>query len=239
MPGIPGSGSGDGITGSLGAGSVVGRGPGPGCGSGAGGFSGGAGGSGGSGASGVSGGIGGPGRIEDSNGGAPAAPRRAGLIAVVAMARPNPLHLDAGCVSHSSSPSAHGVRLSPLGRSARRPGPSANRLAVFPRSIVDGVAVSEITPEVVRHLAGLARIALTEEEVARFTGELSHIVDAVAKVNEVATPDVPATSHPIPLANVFRPDVVGETLDRAAVLAGAPEHDGSRFRVSAILGEEQ
>jgi len=99
--------------------------------------------------------------------------------------------------------------------------------------------VSEITPDVVAHLANLARIALTEEEIATLTGELGAIVDSVAKVREVATPDVPATSHPIPLANVFRDDVPGVTLTTEQALAGAPEHDGSRFQVSAILGEEQ
>jgi aspartyl-tRNA(Asn)/glutamyl-tRNA(Gln) amidotransferase subunit C len=99
--------------------------------------------------------------------------------------------------------------------------------------------VSEITPETVRHLATLARIALTDEEVQTLTGELGAIVDNVAKVSEVATPDVPATSHPIPLVNVFRADVPGQTLTTGEALAGAPEHDGSRFIVSAILGEEQ
>lgn len=97
----------------------------------------------------------------------------------------------------------------------------------------------EITPDVVRHLAGLARIALTDEEIRTLTPQLDVIVESVAKVREVATSDVPATSHPIPLSNVFRPDVPGETLTPQEALAGAPEHDGSRFRVSAILGEEQ
>lgn len=99
--------------------------------------------------------------------------------------------------------------------------------------------MSEITPDTVRHLAELARIALTDEEIERLTGELGAIVDSVAKVAEVATPDVPATSHPIPLANVFRPDVPGETLTNAEALAGAPEAAEGRFVVSAILGEEQ
>jgi len=99
--------------------------------------------------------------------------------------------------------------------------------------------VSEITPETVKHLAELARIALTDAEISRLTGELGAIVDSVAKVSEVATPDVPATSHPIPLANVARPDVPGATLTTQEALAGAPESDGSRFVVSAILGEEQ
>ena len=99
--------------------------------------------------------------------------------------------------------------------------------------------MSEITPDVVAHLANLARIALTEQEIEKLTGELGVIVDAVAKVSEVATSDVPATSHPIPLVNVFRDDVPGQTLTTEQALAGAPEHDGSRFKVSAILGEEQ
>ena len=96
-----------------------------------------------------------------------------------------------------------------------------------------------ITTDVVAHLANLARIALTPAEIETLASELGVIVDAVAKVSEVATPDVPATSHPIRLVNVFRPDVAGPTLTTERALAGAPEHDGSRFKVSAILGEEQ
>jgi aspartyl-tRNA(Asn)/glutamyl-tRNA(Gln) amidotransferase subunit C len=99
--------------------------------------------------------------------------------------------------------------------------------------------MSEITTETIAHLANLSRIALTPEEIEKLSGELGAIVDSVAKVSEVATPDVPATSHPIPLSNVYRNDVPGETLTTEQALAGAPEHDGSRFKVSAILGEEQ
>ena len=99
--------------------------------------------------------------------------------------------------------------------------------------------MSEITPDVVAHLANLARIALTPEEISKLTGELGAIVDSIAKVSEVATADVPATSHTIPLSNVFRDDIPGETLTTALALAGSPEHDGSPFEVSAILGEEQ
>lgn len=91
----------------------------------------------------------------------------------------------------------------------------------------------------VAHLANLARIALTPDEIEKLTGELGIIIDSIATVSEVATPDVPATSHPIRLVNVFRPDVVGETLTAEQALAGAPERDGDRFKVSAILGEEQ
>ena len=90
-----------------------------------------------------------------------------------------------------------------------------------------------------RHLGVLARIALRDEEVERLTGQLSAIVDNVAKVSEVATPDVPATSHPIPLENVFRPDVVGQMLTVEQVLQNAPDATDDRFKVTAILGEEQ
>lgn len=99
--------------------------------------------------------------------------------------------------------------------------------------------MSEMTPDAVRHLAGLARIALREEEILRLAGELGAIVDAVEAVQSVAGDDVPPTSHPIPLGNVLRDDTVGNTLTTEEALAGAPDHDGSRFRVTAILGEEQ
>ncbi len=85
----------------------------------------------------------------------------------------------------------------------------------------------------------LARIALRDDEVERLTGQLSAIVDNIAKVSEVATPDVPATSHPIPLENVFRPDVVGQMLTVEQVLQNAPDATDDRFKVTAILGEEQ
>jgi aspartyl-tRNA(Asn)/glutamyl-tRNA(Gln) amidotransferase subunit C len=96
-----------------------------------------------------------------------------------------------------------------------------------------------ITTEQVSHLANLARIALTADEIEKLTGELGVIIESIAKVSEVATADVPATSHPIPMANVFRPDVVGATLTVEQTLSGAPDRDGNRFKVSAILGEEQ
>ena len=99
--------------------------------------------------------------------------------------------------------------------------------------------MSEITPELVRHLGVLARIQLNDDEVSRLTSQLDAIVDNIAKVSEVATPDVPATSHPIPLENVFRPDVVGQMLTVEQVLQNAPDATDDRFKVTAILGEEQ
>lgn len=98
--------------------------------------------------------------------------------------------------------------------------------------------MSTISTDEVARVAALARIALTNEEIERFAGELDVIANAVAKVSEVATPDVPATSHPIPLENVLREDVVGPTLDRDELLAAAPAADAGQFRVPQILGEE-
>jgi aspartyl-tRNA(Asn)/glutamyl-tRNA(Gln) amidotransferase subunit C len=100
--------------------------------------------------------------------------------------------------------------------------------------------MSDISEDRVRHLAGLARIDLTNDEVTHLTAELSKIVDVVATVSAAATDDIPATSHPIPLSNVYRDDVVtDDVLTTEQALSGAPEHDGQRFKVSAILGEEQ
>ena len=90
-----------------------------------------------------------------------------------------------------------------------------------------------------RHLGVLARIQLSDDEVQRLTGQLDAIVDNIAKVSEVATPDVAATSHPIPLQNVFRPDVVQQQLTLEQVLQNAPDATEDRFKVTAILGEEQ
>lgn len=100
-------------------------------------------------------------------------------------------------------------------------------------------AKGEITAESVQHLAGLARIALTDAEVTTLTTELDSILTNIAKVSEVASDDVPATSHPIPLNNVTRPDVVADVLTRDEALANAPETSDGMFRVSSILGEEQ
>ena len=90
----------------------------------------------------------------------------------------------------------------------------------------------------VTRLADLARIQLTDEEIDRFAGEFDSIMHAVASVSEVATEDVPATSHPIAMTNVFREDVVENTLTQEQALAGAPAAEDGRFAVPQILGEE-
>ncbi|HYI33325.1 MAG TPA: Asp-tRNA(Asn)/Glu-tRNA(Gln) amidotransferase subunit GatC [Glaciibacter sp.] len=98
--------------------------------------------------------------------------------------------------------------------------------------------MSEITAEQVAHLANLARIDLSPEEITNLTADLGQIVEAVAKVTEVATPEVPATSHPMPLTNIFRPDTIVPSLTVEQALSGAPDRDGDKFRVPAILDEE-
>ncbi|MDU7867058.1 glutamyl-tRNA(Gln) and/or aspartyl-tRNA(Asn) amidotransferase, C subunit [Mycobacteroides abscessus subsp. abscessus] len=95
-----------------------------------------------------------------------------------------------------------------------------------------------MSSEEVARLASLARIELTDDEIARFAGEFDAILDAVASVSEVASEDVPATSHPIPMTNVFRKDEVTETLTQEEALSGAPEAADGRFVVPQILGEE-
>jgi aspartyl-tRNA(Asn)/glutamyl-tRNA(Gln) amidotransferase subunit C len=97
---------------------------------------------------------------------------------------------------------------------------------------------SGITREQVAHLGRLARLSLTEAELDHYSEQLADILGAVARVTEVATPDVPATSHPMPLQNVFRDDVERPSLDRDEVLAAAPDAQDGRFRVPRILDEE-
>lgn len=87
-------------------------------------------------------------------------------------------------------------------------------------------------------LARLARIELTEEELAHLAPQLDVILESVASVTDVAADDIPPTSHALPLTNVFREDAVRPSLPVADVLAGAPAAEQDRFRVPRILGEE-
>lgn len=98
--------------------------------------------------------------------------------------------------------------------------------------------MSTFSTDEVARVAALARIDLTAAEVERLAGELDVISGAVARVSEVATPDVPATSHPVPLTNVMRQDEVTGTLAREDILAAAPADQDGQFLVPQILGEE-
>jgi aspartyl-tRNA(Asn)/glutamyl-tRNA(Gln) amidotransferase subunit C len=95
-----------------------------------------------------------------------------------------------------------------------------------------------ITRDEVANLARLARLAVTDEELDVFAGQLDVILGAVARVQEVAAADIPPTSHAVPLTNVLRPDVIVPCLDRDEVLAAAPSAEDGRFRVPRILDEE-
>lgn len=98
--------------------------------------------------------------------------------------------------------------------------------------------MSKISREDVANLAKLARIDMNDSEWDHLASELSVILDAVARVQEVAGEDVPATSHPLPLTNVFRPDANRPSLLPEEALSGAPAQEEQRFKVPQILGEE-
>ena len=95
-----------------------------------------------------------------------------------------------------------------------------------------------ISREEVAHLARLARLAVTDDELGVFAGQLDVILGAVARVGEVAADDIPPTSHVVPVTNVLRPDEPRPSISRDAVLATAPAAEDGRFRVPRILDEE-
>lgn len=98
--------------------------------------------------------------------------------------------------------------------------------------------MSNITPEALKHLAKLARLELTEAELATYASQLDVILDSVDKIREVAAQDVKPMSHAVGLTNVFREDLVRPSLDRIEVLSEAPAQESDRFRVPRILNEE-
>ena len=98
--------------------------------------------------------------------------------------------------------------------------------------------MSDLTRDDVAHLASLARIDLSEAELDHLAGELAVILESVATVSSAPNSDVEPMSHPMPLVNVTRPDVVHECLTPQDALAMAPEAEEQRFSVPRILGEE-
>lgn len=98
--------------------------------------------------------------------------------------------------------------------------------------------MADISREDVAHLARLARIEMSDPELDHLAQELKLILGAVARVQEVATSDVPPTSHPIPVNNVVREDIVRPSLSPVEALSGAPAQTEDRFKVPQILGEE-
>lgn len=100
-------------------------------------------------------------------------------------------------------------------------------------------AAGHISRADVAHLARLARLAVTEDELDVFAGQLDVILGAVARVGEVAADDIPPMSHAVPMTNVYRRDEIVPSLPREAVLAGAPAVEDEKFRVPRILGESE
>lgn len=98
-------------------------------------------------------------------------------------------------------------------------------------------AQDPITTEDVAKVASLARLTLTDDELALFTEQLQSILDHARDMAALDLADVEPTSHPYPLRNVSRPDDVAPCLDRDEVLAEAPATEAGMFRVPPVLGE--
>jgi len=99
--------------------------------------------------------------------------------------------------------------------------------------------MSSLSRDDVAKLAALARIEMSEEELVSLASQFGVILDAVARVQEVDLDGVVATSHPQPIHNVFREDVVQPSLSPTQALSGAPAQEEERFRVPQILGEAE
>jgi aspartyl-tRNA(Asn)/glutamyl-tRNA(Gln) amidotransferase subunit C len=93
----------------------------------------------------------------------------------------------------------------------------------------------KLSYEQVRHIAWLARLGLSEEEVEKLSLQLSNILENFAVLEEVDTTDVPPGTHTVPLQNVFRKDDVAESYSQAEILSNAPKQEGDCFKVQAIL----
>jgi aspartyl-tRNA(Asn)/glutamyl-tRNA(Gln) amidotransferase subunit C len=95
--------------------------------------------------------------------------------------------------------------------------------------------MSRLTRADVEHVAILARLALTDDEIEHFTAQLEVILEHAAQIAALDTHDVPPTAHPLPVVNVLRADAVRPSLPRDEVLAMAPAAEDGRFRVPRIL----
>jgi aspartyl-tRNA(Asn)/glutamyl-tRNA(Gln) amidotransferase subunit C len=98
--------------------------------------------------------------------------------------------------------------------------------------------MASLSRDDVAHVAKLARLELTDEQLDVFTPQLVAILDHAADVEALDLTGVEPTSHPYPLKNVWRPDVARDAGTRDAVLAMAPDAEDGMFRVPPVLGEE-
>ncbi|MBB5149030.1 MULTISPECIES: Asp-tRNA(Asn)/Glu-tRNA(Gln) amidotransferase subunit GatC [Ureibacillus] len=97
--------------------------------------------------------------------------------------------------------------------------------------------MSKLTKEEVKHVAHLARLAITEEEAEKFAEQLGKITEYVQTLNELDTTNVEPTSHVLPIVNVMREDVAEKGLDREKVLLNVKEHEDGLVKVPPILEE--
>lgn len=94
-----------------------------------------------------------------------------------------------------------------------------------------------ISEDDVAHVASLARLELTQEQLVRFTGQMRKLLESVAVINSLDLTEHEPMAQPYPLRNVFRADEIAPCLDRDEVLSQAPEAKDSRFRVPPALGD--
>jgi aspartyl-tRNA(Asn)/glutamyl-tRNA(Gln) amidotransferase subunit C len=93
----------------------------------------------------------------------------------------------------------------------------------------------ELTREEVEHIASLARLSLSDDEVVLYQEQLSDILDYFARLQTIDTSDVPPTATVLPLRSVMRADVAGQELSHEEILANAPEAEDSCFKVPAVM----
>lgn len=96
-----------------------------------------------------------------------------------------------------------------------------------------------ISREEVEHVARLARLELTPDEVERFRGQLSAVLERAQRIQALELDDVAPTAHPVDIANVWRADAVVPFEDVEAILANAPQLEDGRFRVPQILEDAE
>ncbi len=93
------------------------------------------------------------------------------------------------------------------------------------------VVMAGISRDEVLHVARLARLELTEDEVSKFQEQLSAIIDAISKVSELDLSDVPPTAHPLEIANTWAEDEPRPSLSLDEVFANAPDREDDYFKV--------
>jgi len=97
----------------------------------------------------------------------------------------------------------------------------------------------KLTPEEVQHIAELAKLALTEEEIERYASDLSAILDYAQQLQEVDTDHIHPTASVLPLRNIMRPDEARPGLEQEDALTNAPASKDGYFKVHAVLEDSQ